>query len=72
MVCISCIVIPVFLYLWHRFLQPIVMKFWPWNPVEDKTEGAADKPKCPLSNGTNKAKEENNSQVISNGKGKVD
>ena len=44
MVCISCIVIPVLLYIWHKFLQPIVLKFWnPWGTVEDKTgEKTAD------------------------------
>lgn len=28
MVCIPCIVIPIFLYIWHRFIQPIVTRFW--------------------------------------------
>ena len=32
MVCISCIVIPAFLYVWHRWLQPLIMplvdKYW--------------------------------------------
>ena len=38
MVCISCIVIPVVLWLWHRFLQPIFLKFWnPWQPAVEKT-----------------------------------
>ena len=34
MVCVPCIVIPVLLYIWHRFLQPIMLKFWnPWAKV---------------------------------------
>ena len=34
MVCVPCIVIPVLLYIWHRFLQPIFLKFWnPWAKV---------------------------------------
>ena len=33
MVCVPCIFIPLFLYIWHKFLQPIVLKFWnPWAP----------------------------------------
>ena len=64
MVCISCIVIPVVLFLWHRFLQPIVMRFWnPWAKVEDKktadSDGGDDTAKllkCPISNG-NKSEE---------------
>merc|ERR1712018_1097659 len=42
MVCVPCIVIPVLLYIWHRFLQPIFLKFWnPWAKVDTdkKVEG---------------------------------
>jgi len=28
MVCIPCIVIPALLFIWHKWLQPIVLKFW--------------------------------------------
>ena len=37
MVCVSCIVIPVFLWLWHKYLQPLVLRFWgplPWGNQE--------------------------------------
>lgn len=31
MVCIPCFIIPVLLYVWHRFVQPYVLRFWnPW------------------------------------------
>ena len=42
MVCISCIVIPVLLWLWHRFLQPVVLKFYnPWQKIEEsKSDGS--------------------------------
>ena len=34
MVCVPCIVIPVLLYIWHRWLQPIALKIWnPWGKV---------------------------------------
>ncbi len=37
MVCIPCIVIPIFLYIWHRFLQPFFVKFWnPWSSKVDQ------------------------------------
>jgi hypothetical protein len=67
-VCISCIVIPLCLWLWHRFLQPIFLKLYnPWQKVENK-EGteivAAEKittvsttappAKCPISAFMNK------------------
>ncbi|XKL68854.1 hypothetical protein PGB90_006623 [Kerria lacca] len=33
MVCVPCILIPFFLFLW-RFIQPLVLKIW--NPFEKK------------------------------------
>lgn len=39
MVCISCIVIPLFLWLWHKYLQPIALKFYnPWAKVAAETD----------------------------------
>jgi glutaredoxin 3 len=40
MVCIPCIVIPFVLWLFHKYLQPIILRFWnPWEKkgVEEKT-----------------------------------
>ncbi|XP_037030480.1 UPF0729 protein AAEL015238 [Bradysia coprophila] len=44
MVCVPCFIIPVLLFIWHRFIQPIVLRYWnPWavkdehgNVVENK------------------------------------
>lgn len=44
MVCVPCFIIPVLLIIWHRFIQPIVLRYWnPWavkdehgNIVENK------------------------------------
>lgn len=31
MVCLPCFIVPVLLFLWHRFIQPYVLRFWnPW------------------------------------------
>ena len=31
MVCIPCIVIPVLLWIFYKFIQPFILKFWnPW------------------------------------------
>ena len=53
MVCISCIVIPVCLWLWHRFLQPFVYNLFGWAQVENKTESTIEGEKakltCPMS-----------------------
>lgn len=39
MVCLPCIVIPAFLFIWHKFLQPIFLRLWnPWRKLEDKPE----------------------------------
>ena len=65
MVCISCIVIPVVLWLWHRFLQPVFLKFWnPWQPAvvaaenqvdtdtkNDSSDASSGKLKCPFTGG---------------------
>merc|ERR1712106_173763 len=43
MVCVPCIVIPVLLYIWHRFLQPIFLKFYnPWAKVAAEEKGVAN------------------------------
>lgn len=31
MVCVPCIVIPVLLWVFHKFIQPLISKFWPWS-----------------------------------------
>lgn len=31
MVCVPCFVIPVLLFVWHRFIQPLMLRYWnPW------------------------------------------
>uniref|UniRef100_A0A2R5LHC0 Putative secreted protein n=1 Tax=Ornithodoros turicata TaxID=34597 RepID=A0A2R5LHC0_9ACAR len=41
MVCIPCIIAPVLLYIWYRFIQPIALKFWnPWAKHEVKMDAA--------------------------------
>jgi glutaredoxin 3 len=31
MVCIPCIIIPIVLWLFHKYIQPLILKFWnPW------------------------------------------
>jgi len=44
MVCIPCIVIPFVLWLFHRYIQPLILKFWnPWEnkSVEDKASDSS-------------------------------
>ena len=54
MVCVPCIVIPFFLFIWHRWIQPIVLSFWnPWKTVDEKKkeqEQVEEKEKCILNN----------------------
>ena len=53
MVCISCIVIPLVLFLWHRFLQPLVAKIWgapAAKAVEDDAKKMASS--CPIAGKT--------------------
>merc|ERR1711990_1011364 len=46
MVCIPCIVIPVLLWVWHKYIQPYVLMFW--NPWAKKVEGSDS---CPTGGG---------------------
>ncbi len=58
MVCISCILIPLALFVWHRFLRPFFARWWPSlaDKVEKKLEGPGQdqdkKASCPFSNGS--------------------
>ena len=64
MVCISCIVIPVCLWLWHRFLQPFVYNFMGWAQVENKTESTIEGEKakltCPMSKSSEAPQDQGN------------
>lgn len=40
--CVPCFVIPLLLFIFHRYLQPILLKFWnPWekSSIKGKEEG---------------------------------
>lgn len=31
MVCVPCFIIPLLLFIWHKFVQPIFLRYWnPW------------------------------------------
>lgn len=53
MVCIPCFIIPAVLFIWYRFIQPILLKFWnPFGKVESSNENKEIKDpamKCPFS-----------------------
>lgn len=35
--CIPCFIIPLLLFIFHRYLQPILLKMWnPWEKLERK------------------------------------
>jgi len=88
MVCIPCIVVPLFLYIWHKFLQPFVLKFWnPWGPVKDAAavdtkDGSKEPNGCPASNGSvttgmscpfsGKEKEKEKEAITTEGEGEAD
>jgi glutaredoxin 3 len=43
MVCIPCIVIPFVLWLFHKYIQPFVLKFWnPWEKKGLKSVDSSD------------------------------
>ena len=45
MVCVPCILIPLALFIWHRYLLPVVTKFLPEEWI--KRLGLAQDPKAP-------------------------
>ncbi|XP_059081057.1 UPF0729 protein AAEL015238-like [Tigriopus californicus] len=53
MVCISCILIPLALFLWHRYLQPVLGTIFPqWFPAKTIEK---DPHEALAGNGTNTA-----------------
>ncbi len=54
MVCISCILIPLALFVWHRFLQPMVAHLFPSlaskvdKKLEQQNNSGGDKARCPI------------------------
>ncbi|KAL3223808.1 hypothetical protein MRX96_027116 [Rhipicephalus microplus] len=55
MVCIPCIVAPVLLFIWYRFIQPIVLSIWnPWAKKEISMNAAGDASNKETSNHTAK------------------
>jgi len=41
--CVPCFIIPLLLFLFHRFIQPILLKYWnPWEKKELKNEAAKE------------------------------
>uniref|UniRef100_A0A3P9HSZ5 Uncharacterized protein n=2 Tax=Oryzias latipes TaxID=8090 RepID=A0A3P9HSZ5_ORYLA len=71
MVCIPCIVIPVLLWVYKRFLEPILYPFISpiinsfWGKKAVQNTAAGDQKVCQETNGTCKA--ESNSEMTSNG-----
>jgi hypothetical protein len=58
MVCVPCIVIPFFLFIWHKFLQPIFLRFWnPWGEAA-AVEGTGGVDADAAAGGENKKKDE--------------
>lgn len=46
MVCVPCIVIPLFLFLWHRYIQPFILRFWnPFGLLDDGSNKIISKKK---------------------------
>lgn len=38
--CVPCFVIPLLLFIFHRYIQPIILKFWnPWEKSTIKQDG---------------------------------
>lgn len=79
MVCVPCIFIPILLFIWHKFIQPFVLKFWnPWekkdadgNVKETEFPFTCNGGVCPYPN-KNKTIESNKDTVKTEDKPKVE
>lgn len=37
MVCVPCFILPVLLFIWHKFFQPILLRYWnPWMKKDEE------------------------------------
>lgn len=49
MVCVPCFIIPVLLYIWHKFVQPILLKYWnPWEKKDAEGNVIKKEPEFPF------------------------
>ncbi|KAI8127886.1 hypothetical protein FF38_07836 [Lucilia cuprina] len=49
MVCVPCFIIPVLLYIWHKFIQPIMLRYWnPWAKKDAQGNVIKEAPEFPF------------------------
>ncbi|KAK4883662.1 hypothetical protein RN001_006981 [Aquatica leii] len=37
--CMPCFIIPLLLFIFHRYIQPVLLKYWnPWVKIQDEKE----------------------------------
>lgn len=51
MVCIPCIVIPLFLWIFHKFIRPLIQKFWGTTKGQESLKST--ELKCPMKSAAN-------------------
>ncbi|KAL7745410.1 hypothetical protein ACLKA6_015422 [Drosophila palustris] len=49
MVCVPCFIIPLLLYIWHKFVQPILLRYWnPWEKKDAQGNVIKTEPEFPF------------------------
>ncbi|KAH8300591.1 hypothetical protein KR044_007873 [Drosophila immigrans] len=49
MVCVPCFIIPLLLYIWHKFVQPILLRYWnPWAKKDAQGNVIKTEPEFPF------------------------
>ncbi|XP_034476783.1 UPF0729 protein GD16342 [Drosophila innubila] len=49
MVCVPCFIIPLLLYIWHKFVQPIMLRYWnPWEKKDAQGNVIKSEPEFPF------------------------
>ena len=72
MVCVPCFIIPVLLFVWHKFIQPILLRYW--NPWAKKDENVKEIPfpfqcaggKCPFPQKKDQITDKKDEKIIEN------
>lgn len=40
MVCVPCFIVPIILFIFHKFIQPYILRYWnPWGKKNEKELG---------------------------------
>lgn len=70
--CVPCFVIPLLLFIFHRYIQPIILRFWnPWENKQVKGDNEAKECKFNCDCSWNKKEKLENSSTVAENEDKL-